>query len=112
MSKDIGAASHKLVIVVPFVYAAYYGTRLWLFDPAHAAMGSTARGRLYGADEDGFRMTRFMFGVQASSRLCPMIHRSGAGCPHPARCPRRSLICWSLSSCRRCASLNTWFITA
>lgn len=73
MSSDIGAAAHQLTIAVPFAYAAYHGTRLWFFDEAHAAMGSTAHGRLYGANKECFSLTRFMFGMQVFDLMVTFI---------------------------------------
>ena len=44
-----GVAAHQLVCAVPFVYAAYVGTRLWLFDEGIAALGrGTYVERIYG----------------------------------------------------------------
>mmetsp|Transcript_5982 Transcript_5982/g.18397 ORF Transcript_5982/g.18397 Transcript_5982/m.18397 type:complete len:283 (-) Transcript_5982:499-1347(-) len=73
MSEDVGVAAHQLTIAVPFAYAAYHGARLWFFDEAFAAMGTSAHGRLYAASEDCFSLTRFMFGMQVFDLMVTFI---------------------------------------
>lgn len=60
-----GAAAHQIVALVPFSYAAYQGTVVWLFDAqvAQMQMGSTID-RLYGYHESAWALIRFMIGFQ------------------------------------------------
>ena len=82
MSEDVGVAAHQLTIAVPFAYAAYHGARLWFFDEAFAAMGTSAHGRLYAASEDCFSLTRFMFGMQVCNARWMGMHGWSAGSSH------------------------------
>jgi len=60
-----GVAAHQLVALVPFCYAAYHGTLLWLFDEDIRSMhAGDYTGRLYMRHEGSWALTRFMVGFQ------------------------------------------------
>jgi len=72
-----GVAAHQLVCFVPFVYAAYQGVNLWLYDETVAAQHiATYAERLYGANDACFALNRFMLGFQVYDLLATALEPS------------------------------------
>ena len=71
----------ELVIFVPFCYAAYHGTILWLFDEQISSMHAGSYvDRLYSLSQPAWELNRFMVGFQlydlCSSALEPSLRKA------------------------------------
>ena len=65
LSVKPGVAAHQFACVVPFTYAAYRGTLLWLTDDIVAQQhGGRPIDRLYGGNALAADLARFMLGFQ------------------------------------------------
>lgn len=60
---------------MPFIYAAYVGTSLWLFDAGIGAMdGAGYVERIYGNHASAWSLCQFMIGFQLYDLLATCVH--------------------------------------
>lgn len=72
-----GVAAHQIVALIPFTYAAYHGTLLWLFDEEVATLHmGTYADRLYVHTDAGWSLCRFMIGFQLYDLLSTALEPS------------------------------------
>ena len=72
-----GVAAHQVCAFIPFCYAAYHGSLLWLFDEEIAlAHAGTFTDRLYAKTESGWLLCRFMIGFQLYDLLSTALEPS------------------------------------
>lgn len=81
LSQEAGLVAHQLCVLIAFVYAAYHGVRLTLYDEAISAMAAgTYVDRLYRFHPFTWVMTRFFLGFQmydlCATALVPSLRKA------------------------------------
>ena len=77
VAKEPGLVAHQVCVSIPFMYSAYHGVRMSLFNEAYAAMhAGTYADRLYGFEPFCWDLVRYFLGFQVYD-LC---ERFGVPC--------------------------------